>query len=92
MYLVSITYKVKLSEIDKYLSEHIKFIEKFYDQGIFFASGPKVPRTGGIILAEANSKEILLSILSEDPFLVKNLAVYEITEFVLTRHAKFLNN
>lgn len=87
MFVVSIEYKVDLSEVDKLISEHVEFLDKFYDKGNFLASGRKVPRTGGVILAVADSKEELTSILAEDPFYKANLAKYEITEFIPSKHA-----
>jgi len=82
MFIVSLTYIAQMSEIDKHLNNHIEYLEKQYSQGIFLASGRKVPRTGGVILAEAESREALEQVLSEDPFKVYGLANYQITEFV----------
>ncbi len=87
MFIVSIEYTVKLSKIDQFIAEHIKFLNKYYERGYFLSSGPKVPRTGGVILAKADSKEQLRVVLAEDPFYQKNLASYEITEFSPNRCA-----
>ena len=87
MFVVSIEYKVDLSEVDKLVSEHIEFLDKFYNKGNFLVSGRKVPRTGGVILATASNKEELNSILAEDPFCKANLAHYEVTEFVPSKYA-----
>jgi uncharacterized protein YciI len=53
--------------------------------GNFIASGRKVPRTGGIILSKMNNKEELERILDKDPFKKKNLAEYDITEFIASK-------
>lgn len=82
MFVVSIEYKVDLSEVDKLIPMHIEFLDKFYAKGNFLASGRKVPRTGGVILAKAESREALEAILAEDPFYQQNLADYEVTEFI----------
>lgn len=87
MFVVSITYKADLSAVDKLIPQHIEFLEKFYEQGNFLASGRKVPRTGGVILATADSKEALKAILAEDPFYKNNLAHYEIIEFIPSKYA-----
>ena len=50
MFIVALTYKAELSEVDQYIDEHISYLEKHYALGKFIASGRKVPRTGGIIL------------------------------------------
>lgn len=55
-------------------------MKKYYAQGVFIASGRKVPRTGGIILVKSIAREELDKILSEDPFTA--VAHYSVTEFV----------
>ena len=82
MFVVSLTYKAELSEVDNYISEHIAYLEQYYDKGNFIASGRKVPRTGGVILAHAESREKLIAILQENPFYKADVASYEVTEFV----------
>ncbi|UTD53941.1 YciI family protein [Halomonas sp. MS1] len=82
MFVVSLTYKVELSEVDKHINDHIAYLEKHYEKGNFIASGRKVPRTGGVILAHAESREKLNAILQEDPFFKADVASYEVTEFV----------
>lgn len=85
MYIVSLTYLAELSKIDQYLSAHRDYLERNYQKGIFIASGGKVPRTGGIILARGKSRSELENILNQDPFITEGLASYEITEFVTTK-------
>lgn len=82
MYIVSITYKVPLDQIDKYLNAHVEYLKEQYAVGIFLASGRKVPRDGGIILAKAANKDELMKVLEKDPFNQNNLADYQITEFI----------
>ena len=82
MYIIDLTYTAPLEQVDRLLKAHIAFLDKQYEQGHFLASGRKVPRTGGIILALAASREVLEGILAEDPFHKEGLAEYGITEFV----------
>lgn len=82
MFIIELTYKVTLSDIDKYLEEHIEYLKKQYANNIFIASGRKVPRTGGVILSKLKSKEQLIKILNKDPFKINDLANYKIIEFV----------
>jgi uncharacterized protein YciI len=88
VFIVSLTYKSELSEVDKLINEHVKFLEKYYASGKFIASGRKVPRTGGIILVNAFNKAEVDAIVKEDPFYIANVANYEITEFVPTMASK----
>ncbi len=88
MFIVSLAYKVELSEVDNHIEAHIAYLHKYYDLGKFIASGRKVPRTGGIILVNANDRNELDAILAEDPFHISGVANYEITEFIPTMAAK----
>ncbi|MFL7026862.1 YciI family protein [Enterovibrio norvegicus] len=81
MFVVSLTYTVALSEVDQYIDAHIAYLEKQYAEGHFLASGRKVPRTGGIILARANDRAHLDAILRADPFYQAGVADYDIMEF-----------
>jgi len=51
MFLVHVTYVKPLEVIDELLPAHRKFLEANYQAGLFLLSGPREPRTGGIILA-----------------------------------------
>ena len=84
MFIVSITYKVDIALIEAHMDAHKTYLQEQYDAGHFVASGRKVPRTGGIILARSESMETLEPILAADPFHRHKLADYEITEFMPT--------
>ncbi len=85
MFIIDLNYIVPLDQLDAHMSEHVKFLSKYYKQNVFVASGRKVPRTGGIILALAKSKEEVERIISEDPFYVHRLAEFSITEFLTSQ-------
>lgn len=63
------------------MGDHMKFLRKYYKSNVFIASGRKVPRTGGIILALANAIEEIEEIIKEDPFYKYKLAEFTVTEF-----------
>lgn len=92
MFVVSLTYKVDLADVDQYIEAHVAYLEKYYQLGNFMVSGRKIPRTGGVILARAQSREALDHILAEDPFFIANLADYEVTQFVPTKVAEGCEN
>lgn len=85
MFIISLCYKKELSEVDKYIDAHVEFLEKYYALGVFIASGRKVPRIGGVILANTVNKEEVNVILTEDPFYIADVADYEVIEFVPTK-------
>lgn len=88
MYIIELTYKVPTEEIDKNLDEHMEYIEKYFNTGHFLASGRKVPRDGGIILAKAATRKRIEDIISKDPFNIKGFADYRIIEFKATKNTK----
>lgn len=85
MFIVSLTYVAPLSEIDAALEEHGAFLSRHFHSGVFLASGPKDPRTGGVILATVSDRKTLDEILDEDPFRRLELARYDVEKFRPTR-------
>jgi uncharacterized protein YciI len=81
MYIIDLHYIVPLEQLDAHMTDHVKYLHKYYKTNTFVASGRKVPRTGGIILALANSREEIDRIIAEDPFYTHNLAEFKVTEF-----------
>jgi len=92
MFIISLSYKTSLENVEHFIPEHNDFLEKHYHSGNFIASGRKDPRTGGIILANGNSKDEIEKIIKEDPFYIHQIADYNIIEFIPTKyneHFKF---
>ena len=82
MFIINLNYIVPLEQLDAHMTEHVKYLHKYYKQNVFITSGRKVPRTGGIILAMGKSKEEIESIIKEDPFYIHQLAEFTVTEFL----------
>lgn len=88
MFVIELTYKADLSEIDAHMSAHVAFLKKYYEAGNFVVSGRKIPRDGGIIIAAGESKEAVERIVSEDPFHRHGLADFRVIEFRASQRAK----
>lgn len=82
MFIVSLSYIQPIEEVERHLQAHIDWLTLHYEKKSFIASGRKVPRTGGIILSNLDSKEELEQILAQDPFSTNRVAEFEIIEFV----------
>ncbi|HIH9393712.1 TPA: YciI family protein, partial [Yersinia enterocolitica] len=65
MFVVSLTYHQPIDVVEALTESHKDWLKKYYAQGVFIASGRKVPRTGGIILAKSIGREELDKILAE---------------------------
>ena len=85
MFIINLNYIVPLEQLDLHMADHVKFLHKYYKMNVFVASGRKVPRTGGIILALAKSKDEVELIMNSDPFVKNKLAEYSITEFLTSQ-------
>ena len=82
LFVVDLEYVVPVEQVEPLIEGHMRFLEECYDKGIFMASGPKVPRTGGVILAQSDSREAIEALITQDPFHEQGVARYTITEFV----------
>lgn len=87
MFVIELTYKVDLSQIDAAMKPHVAWLQRHYDAGTFIASGRKIPRDGGIILATASDRATLEAIVAEDPFVARGLADARVIEFRASQRA-----
>ena len=92
MFVVKLTYKTDISEVDKYLQAHREFLDYHYKQGLLLASGPMKPRTGGILIALTKDKAHLESVLQQDPYFLAEIADYELIEFIPVKHRDELSD
>jgi uncharacterized protein YciI len=91
MFIITLTYLKSAEEIDAQLAAHREFLREQYANGVFLMSGRMVPRTGGVIVAVADSRADIEAVIELDPFNEAGLASYQITEFVPTMTADFLS-
>jgi len=87
MFVIELSYKVDLEEIDAHMAAHVRFLKKYYATGNFLVSGRKIPRDGGIILAVAKRRQDIEAIIKEDPFYEHRLADFRIIEFRASQRA-----
>lgn len=88
MFIVNLTYVKPLPEVERHLQDHIRYLDRYYEKGLFLCSGRKNPRTGGVILCNAKDMGELREIIKEDPFHINSIADYEVTEFCPTKYAE----
>jgi len=90
MFVVELTYKAALDQIDAHMTEHVKFLKKYYASGNFVISGRKIPREGGIIIAVGEDREQIESLIKEDPFYTFGLADFRVIEFRASQRADYI--
>ena len=90
MFVIVLDYLVPLPVIDQHLAAHRAHLAEQYAAGKFVVSGAQVPRTGGVILARAPSREAAEALVREDPFHAAGVARYTVIEFHPTLSAPAL--
>lgn len=81
MFIAILTYKKPLEEVDRFLQAHRDFLAEHYAAGDLITSGPRIPRTGGVIMIKATNREAVDALLAQDPFHIHDIADYQIVEF-----------
>ena len=87
MFVIELTYKATLAEIDANMKAHVLFLKKYYAAGNFLISGRKIPRDGGIIVAVGTDRQQIEAIMREDPFYSRGLADFRIIQFRASQRA-----
>ena len=82
MYVVLLTYVKPWSDVVRLAPEHRAYAATRYADGSYLMSGRKPDRSGGVILALAQSRDALDEILRGDPFWREDVARYEVVEFL----------
>jgi uncharacterized protein YciI len=86
MFLIEITYTRPIEEIEAKTAEHRAWLDGQIADGLLILTGPKVPRTGGFLIARGGkSLEEVAAIMKQDPFAAHGLADYRIVEFAAGR-------
>ena len=84
MFIAILTYKKPLKEVDHFLQAHREYLAEHYAAGDFIASGPQIPRVGGVIMIKAENRRVVDAIIAQDPFNINDIADYNIVEFTPT--------
>lgn len=92
MFIVTQTFKVPRTEIDKYQQAHRDYLDYYYKQGIFLASGPTKPHLANILIASIKDRGALEKLLKEDPYYLAELADFSLVEFTPIHHRDELKN
>lgn len=87
MFVIELTYKADLRDIDAHMTAHVRFLNKYYADGTFLVSGRKIPRDGGIILAAGRTRQEIEALIKEDPFYQHGLADFRVIEFRASQRA-----
>lgn len=81
MIIALVHYTVPLEEVDRVLADHRAYLAKLYAEKKTICSGRQNPPVGGVIVFNLPTKEAVLELAKDDPFVVHNVARYELVEF-----------
>ncbi|MFB9876997.1 YciI family protein [Planobispora siamensis] len=91
MFILELTYTAPVERVDTVLADHAAWLDKQYEAGVFLASGRKVPRDGGVIVAVGGDRAAVEALVATDPFSVEGVATYRIIEFLAVKTAPVLS-
>ncbi len=89
-YLILLRYKVPIERIEEATAEHRAYLKTLYDSNDLLMSGPFVPRTSGVLWAQAADRARIDELVAGDPFNRLGLTDYEIIEFNPGMHSPLL--
>jgi uncharacterized protein YciI len=90
MFVMELTYTAPIERVEEHLEAHVAWLSTLYEEGVVVASGRKVPRDGGVILAVGVDRAGAERIAAADPFTAAGVCEYRITEFIATKTAPAL--
>ena len=82
MYLLNVNYRRPPAEVEPHVAPHGAWVKQHFETGEFLLGGPKPSGLGGAILTRAIDRAALRAMLATDPYVVSDVAEYEIIEFV----------
>lgn len=91
-YVIEVTYLIPAEQMSEITLLHREFLQAGYKNGWLLLSGSQVPRTGGMIIGRAPSREALEEFFSKDPYLLNRVATYRFIEFTPVFRQDFLEN
>lgn len=87
-------YRRPLEEVVAAQDEHRAYLRGLYEQGIVLASGPMVPRNGGMLVLRVpdgdDAQAALDRVRDGDPFTQRGIAQYELIGWAPTMGAEAL--
>ncbi|WP_112242105.1 YciI family protein [Kribbella monticola] len=87
MFVLELTYTAPLERVDELMADHVAWLKGHYDSGTFLASGRKVPRDGGVILAVGDDAPAMEELVKTDPFAIAGVCEYRVMQFVASNVA-----
>ena len=89
-FIVEIIYTKPFEAVEPIVPDHRTYLQTGYEKGILLMSGPQIPRTGGILVARADSANEVLTFCVGDTYAVAGVATHRVIEFIPKSFQPFL--
>lgn len=90
LFVIDISYTAPFDKVQQVMAPHMDFVRECYAAGSFLMSGPKEPRSGGIVIAQAPSLPLIEALVARDPFVTAGVVAVSITQFSASNMAEAL--
>ncbi|MFO1434067.1 MAG: YciI family protein [Candidatus Competibacteraceae bacterium] len=90
-YVLESQFQKPFDQFGSAVSEHRAYLQTWYDKGVLLCSGPKMDKSGGVIIGKAESITDIETMIAGDPYNVAGLAKYTIKEFNPVKKAAVLD-
>jgi uncharacterized protein YciI len=70
-------YLKPLDEVDAARADHMSFLSGLEDRGLVVSAGRQDPATGGVVLFDVDTEAEALTLIADDPYVLRGLATYE---------------
>ena len=81
-FVVTIEYIKPMDVVEEHTPAHRAFSAGLKDKGMLLVSGPFNPRTGGMLIIQAEDMNKAVAVFDEDPFKKLDIAKYQVREWV----------
>ena len=77
MYLMISKYLAPLEQLDEARPEHALYLDGLEKAGYVVTAGRQDPPVGGVIVFDVDTEDEARTLIADDPYVKKGLAVYE---------------
>lgn len=81
-FVVTIEYIKPMDVVEEHTPAHRAFSAGLKERGMLLVSGPFNPRTGGMLIIQAEDMNKAVAAFDEDPFKKLDIAKYQVREWV----------
>jgi uncharacterized protein YciI len=86
MILILMRYVKPIEEVEALTPAHRAFVDRLVAEGRLIVSGPRDPRTGGVLLTTFETEVEAMKRMVDDPFFEAGVAEYECIRFKPVKH------